>query len=95
MTLDAADFARQVEALRPQLLRFARGQLRNDAWAEDAVSDTLLAALEKPHSFAGRSQLKTWLVGGEFIYSRARSCARRAPRGPLAPERDDLPLPHL
>ncbi len=56
------DFARQVEALRPQLLRFARSQLRNDAWAEDAVSETLLAALEKPGSFAGRSQLKTWLV---------------------------------
>ena len=57
------DFARQVEALRPQLLRFARTQLRNEAWAEDAVSDTLLAALEKPGSFGGQSQLKTWLVG--------------------------------
>jgi RNA polymerase sigma-70 factor (TIGR02943 family) len=57
------EFARQVETLRPQLLRYARSQLRNDAWAEDAVSDTLLAALEKPQSFAGQSQLKTWLVG--------------------------------
>jgi len=57
------DFARQVEALRTPLLRFARNQLRNDAWAEDAVSDTLLAALEKPQSFTGLSQLKTWLVG--------------------------------
>ena len=59
----AASFAAQVQALRPQLMRFARSQLRNDAWAEDAVSDTLLAALEKPGSFAGQSQLKTWLVG--------------------------------
>jgi len=57
------DFPHQVEALRPQLMRFARTQLRNDAWAEDAVSETLLAALEKPQSFAGGSQLKTWLVG--------------------------------
>ena len=57
------DFPSQVESLRPQLLRFARTQLRNEAWAEDAVSDTLLAALEKPQSFAGLSQLKTWLVG--------------------------------
>jgi RNA polymerase sigma-70 factor (ECF subfamily) len=57
------DFAASVQALRPQLLRFARSQLRNDAWAEDAVSDTVLAALEKPQAFAGRSQLKTWLVG--------------------------------
>jgi RNA polymerase sigma-70 factor (TIGR02943 family) len=57
------DFARQVEELRPHLMRFARAQLRNDAWAEDAVSDTVLAALEKPQSFSGNSQLKTWLVG--------------------------------
>lgn len=57
------DFARQLEQLRPVLLKYARLQLRNPAWAEDAVSDTLLAALEKPHAFAGQSQLKTWLIG--------------------------------
>jgi RNA polymerase sigma-70 factor (ECF subfamily) len=57
------EFAAQVQSLRDPLLRFARAQLRNDAWAEDAVSDTLLAALEKPQAFAGQSQLKTWLVG--------------------------------
>lgn len=56
-------FAEEVQILRPQLLRFARTQLRNDAWAEDAVSETLVAALEKPQSFGGQSQLKTWLVG--------------------------------
>lgn len=53
----------QLAEHRGYLLRFARLQLRNDAWAEDAVSDTLLAALAKPQSFANRSQLKTWLVG--------------------------------
>lgn len=57
------EFARQVEQLRPDLLRFARTQLRNEAWAEDAVSEAVLAALEKPGAFEGRSQLKTWLVG--------------------------------
>ncbi len=57
------DMAAQMEAIRPQLLRFARSQLRNDAWAEDAVSETVLAALEKPQTFGGLSQLKTWLVG--------------------------------
>ena len=62
-TPPADSFAAQVQALRPQLMRFARSQLRNDAWAEDAVSDTLLAALEKPQGFGGQSQLKTWLVG--------------------------------
>lgn len=58
-----SDFACQVEALRDALLRFARSQLRNDAWAEDAVSETVLAALERPQAFGGQSQLKTWLVG--------------------------------
>lgn len=62
-TSTAPSFASQVEALRPQLMRFARSQLRNEAWAEDAVSETLLAALEKPQGFGGQSQLKTWLVG--------------------------------
>ena len=53
----------QVAEHHAYLLRFARLQLRNDAWAEDAVSETMLAALSKPQSFANRSQLKTWLVG--------------------------------
>src|SRR3954468_21738080 len=56
-------FELQVAEHRSYLLRFARLQLRNDAWAEDAVSETLLAALAKPHSFGNRSQLKTWMVG--------------------------------
>jgi RNA polymerase sigma-70 factor (TIGR02943 family) len=58
-----SDFSHQIQTLRPQLLRYARNQLRNDAWAEDAVSETLLAALEKPQSYTGMAQLKTWLVG--------------------------------
>lgn len=56
-------FEQQIVALQDYLLRFARLQLRNDAWAEDAVSETVLAALAKPQSFGNRSQLKTWLVG--------------------------------
>lgn len=57
------DYEQQLAALRDYLMRFARLQLRNDAWAEDAVSETLLAALAKPQAFQARSQLKTWLVG--------------------------------
>jgi RNA polymerase sigma-70 factor (TIGR02943 family) len=55
--------SQELSDLRPYLLRYARLQLRNDAWAEDAVSETVLAALAKPQSFKGQSQLKTWLVG--------------------------------
>ena len=56
-------FEQQVADLRVYLLKFARLQLRNDAWAEDAVSETMLAAISKPQGFEQRSQLKTWLVG--------------------------------
>jgi RNA polymerase sigma-70 factor (TIGR02943 family) len=58
-----SEFATAIQSLRPQLLRFAQAQLRNEAWAEDAVSETVLAALAKPQAFGGQSQLKTWLIG--------------------------------
>ncbi len=60
-----ADAARghELDALRPALLRIARLHLRNDAWAEDCVSETLLAALENRTEFEARSKLKTWVVG--------------------------------
>ncbi len=54
--------AADLEALRPSLLRIARLHPRNDAWAEDAVSETLVAALENA-GFEARSKLKTWVVG--------------------------------
>lgn len=56
-------FEKEVADLRPYLLKFARLQLRNETWAEDAVSETVLAAIAKPQAFERRSQLKTWLVG--------------------------------
>jgi RNA polymerase sigma-70 factor (ECF subfamily) len=58
-----AAFEQQIGDLRDYLFKFARLQLRNETWAEDAVSETVLAALTKPQSFDNRSQLKTWLVG--------------------------------
>ena len=45
------------------LMRFARMQLRNDSVAEDVVSETMLAILEKPENFEGRSSLRTYATG--------------------------------
>ncbi|MFN7571728.1 MAG: sigma-70 family RNA polymerase sigma factor [Betaproteobacteria bacterium] len=59
----STSFQDSVAALRPALLRIAKLQLRNDSWAEDVVSETLLAALAGERDFAGQSQLKTWVVG--------------------------------
>jgi RNA polymerase sigma-70 factor (ECF subfamily) len=58
-----ADHRAEIEAERPYLLRYASLQLRNREAAEDAVQEALLAALAAEKSFAGRSQLRTWLTG--------------------------------
>jgi RNA polymerase sigma-70 factor (ECF subfamily) len=54
---------RQLEALRPTLLRFAILQLRNETLAEDVVQEALIAVLEKPDQFAGQSSLRTYVTG--------------------------------
>jgi RNA polymerase sigma-70 factor (ECF subfamily) len=53
----------QLAALHQPLLRFAKLQLRDEAAAEDAVSATLLAILEKPAAFQGASSLRTYATG--------------------------------
>lgn len=45
------------------LLRFARRRVRDEALAEDAVQDALVAALAALPTFEGNSSLKTWLLG--------------------------------
>lgn len=53
----------ELERHRPYLLRFALLQLRERSAAEDAVQDTLLAAIQGAARFAGQSSVRTWLVG--------------------------------
>jgi RNA polymerase sigma-70 factor (ECF subfamily) len=52
-----------LEEYRPYLLRYALLQLRDNALAEDAVQETLLAALQSRTKFSGKSSAKTWLTG--------------------------------
>ena len=53
----------ELAALQQPLFRFAQLQLRDRAMAEDVVSETLLAILEKPDRFEGRSSLRTYATG--------------------------------
>ena len=48
---------------RPALVRFARRKVRDEALAEDAVQDAMLAAVASLDRFQGQSSLKTWLIG--------------------------------
>ena len=50
-----------VAAVRRDMLKFAKLQLRDAALAEDAVQEALVAALVGNCGFSGRSALKTWV----------------------------------
>ncbi len=80
-------FAEQLAPLRTDLLRYAKLQLRNDAWAEDVVSEVLIVALEKPEAFEGRSQIKTWLIG--ILKFKILDKFRQNAREVALPESDD------
>ena len=82
------DFRSQVEGQRPYLLRYASLQLRDRQAAEDAVQDTLLAALAGEAGFAGRSNLRTWLTGilKHKIVDAIRRSAREATLLPPQPD---------
>lgn len=70
-----------IERERGYLLRYARLQLRNPSQAEDAVQETLLAALEGIGRFSGQSSLRTWLTGilKHKIIDQLRRGAREQP----------------
>lgn len=56
-------FTREVVLSRSLLLRAARARLRNGDWAEDAVSETVLAAFESPPAFEDPGRVRAWLFG--------------------------------
>ena len=62
-TTNSSPDASEIERHRTYLLRYASLQLRDAGAAEDAVQDTLIAALEGRDRFSGKSSLKTWLTG--------------------------------
>ena len=75
------DLARTLESHRKYLQRYALFHLREDSLAEDAVQETLMAALAQRDRFEGRSQLRTWLTGilKHKIIDISRSRARETP----------------
>lgn len=54
---------KQLNNYRTVLLRYALLQLHDEAAAEDAVQETLLAALQTGNRFRNESEVRTWLIG--------------------------------
>src|SRR3712207_5459668 len=59
----SADPSLWLERHGDYLYRYALFRLRDPAAAEDAVQETLLAALQAYEGFAGRGSERTWLTG--------------------------------
>lgn len=57
----AASIAGELAGFQREMLRFAVLQLRDQASAEDAVQEAMLAALQGADRFAERAKLKTWV----------------------------------
>lgn len=94
---DQPSFEQQVAELHAYLMKFARLQLRNESWAEDAVSEVMVAALAKPQAFGNRSQLKTWLVGilKHKVVDALRSHSREVCQSNDDNDSDEDPLDYL
>ncbi|MFP3874176.1 MAG: sigma-70 family RNA polymerase sigma factor [Thiohalophilus sp.] len=86
-----------IAALRHDMLRFARLQLRDEAAAEDAVQEALTAAYLARDGFAGRSQLKTWVFSilRNKIIDMLRYRSRHPTRSLTAEDGSDVEIEQL
>ena len=69
------------------LFRVARRQLHSDELAEDAVQETLLAALSAQARYAGDASPRTWLVA--ILKHKIVDCIRRQMRETALPRDED------
>lgn len=80
---DEAAFRALYSRHTPVLYRIARRLLRDESEAEELVQETWVRAVERLDRFAGRSALRTWLIG--IAINRARECRReRVPAEPAS-----------
>jgi RNA polymerase sigma-70 factor (ECF subfamily) len=88
---DDAAFETCVRTYTPRLLLLARGILKNEEDARDAVQDAFLSAFKDLAGFKGASLLGTWLH--RIVVNAALARLRRRQRHP-EPSIEDL-LPHF
>ena len=94
-TEQGALFATQLGEHLDYLRRFARSRMRDEDLAEEAVQETLLAALESRDRFGGRAKLRTWLTGILLhkIHDEFRRGAREGLHRHARDEADNQPPP--
>ena len=87
-------FTPDLAALHGSLLRFARSRVHNRGLAEDAVSETMLAALESGAGFASPARATAWVYGilRHKLVDQLRHEGRETPAGENLPEHDTRSL---
>jgi RNA polymerase sigma-70 factor, ECF subfamily len=80
--------AAQLDQFRPDMLRFARLQLCDEAAAEDAVQEAMIGALEAADRFASRAQVKTWVFS--ILRHKVVDIIRYRCREPSVPVADEI-----
>lgn len=78
--MNAIEIPHAVAAMRPQMLRFSRLQLRSNAAAEDVVQEAMLSALQGAAGFSGVAALKTWVFA--ILRNKIVDDVRRRTREP-------------
>ncbi|MBK7675621.1 sigma-70 family RNA polymerase sigma factor [Accumulibacter sp.] len=83
----AETIAGELSGFRREMLRFAVLQLRDQAAAEDAVQEAMLAALQGADRFGERATLKTWVFS--ILRNKIVDIIRRRVREPSYQEAED------
>ncbi len=82
----AATLEPELKQLEPVLFRFALRATRDPELSRDLTQDALLAAVAQGSTFAGRSSLRTWVVG--ILSHKIIDHFRRRGTRPLEDEND-------
>ena len=83
----AQTIAGELSGFRREMLRFAVLQLRDQASAEDAVQEAMLAALQGADRFGERARLKTWVFS--ILRNKIVDIIRRRVHEPSYQEPDE------
>jgi RNA polymerase sigma-70 factor, ECF subfamily len=89
---DGEAFRAIMQRFNPRLFRIARGVLRDDADAEDALQEAYVSAYKALPGFRGESALLTWLTAITLNEARMRLRRRRPHVGIEALETEPAPL---
>lgn len=92
---DGSAFRAIMQKYNQRLYRIARGILRHDADAEDAVQEAYLKAFAHLDEFRGEASFATWLTRIAMNEALLRLRKRRAtvPLGPPGPQAEIIPFP--